>query len=685
LRAAIEWGATLASAVNVEGQLTPTLRSEILALKEPLPLAVEPTATRGELNVAVDGLRPPDIKHVGGKAANMGLLRRSIPTNSPSPAIAFTFDLWNGYLAQALPGGKSLRATVADKLGGFAWPPDVARLKAALAEIRDLFTDTADFSAPQKQAIIAALAAAGFDTTRNIRFRSSTNVEDNDQFSGAGLYDSFSGCLADDLDGDNNGPSVCDPTESRERGVFRAMRKVYGSFYNDNAYLERLRHRVDESQVGMALLVHHSTPDEFELANGVATVAVAKGDTPQERSLNFTLVTQAGAVSVANPDSTAIPEVVRADIWGGSEPWLTHQKQSSLVPLGAKVMTWESEYRVLVRLLDKAAQAYEAEFPSKRQFTLDFEYKKIAPIGTLRVKQIRAVPPAANPENVTPWLLSETNRWVVLQGEHADALALHRLKSFWAFETANLRLANSNLNQSFYRRLNADYLVGLALTNGGGLVSELPEFQHARDGDFMFDRWSWGVNDSRRRMELKTLIPTDSPANLGPLVFLSDGRIELTVDYSRPQAKLSWSGPTNTLSDAVQLVPFSAVGARSMRQTRTFSGRGISVTTTFFWPPNPTGPTAGYTAPLQAWVETMIVGLAAQPIRLRSDFSQTYQPGHHNFYENFVFDPHLEDGLVPVILNELRSRNIRALVVGSGFDQPPTLWIWGLDDTLRQL
>ena len=31
------------------------------------------------------------------------------------------------------------------------------------------------------------------------------------------------------------------------------MRKVYASFYNLNAYLERLRHGVNEAEVGMAL------------------------------------------------------------------------------------------------------------------------------------------------------------------------------------------------------------------------------------------------------------------------------------------------------------------------------------------------------------------------------------------------------------------------------------------------
>src|SRR5262249_35643656 len=160
--------------------------------------------------------------------------------------------------------------------------------------IRELIQHDTDFSAAQKQEIIAALNI--FDPARNIRFRSSTNVEDSEQFTGAGLYDSYSGCLLDDLDNDNNGPSQCDPSETNERGVFRAIKRVYASFYNDNAVIERLRHGIDEETVGMAILVHHSTPDDFELANGVATIKAIRGagfDTT-----DGDLVTQKGAVSV---------------------------------------------------------------------------------------------------------------------------------------------------------------------------------------------------------------------------------------------------------------------------------------------------------------------------------------------------------------------------------------------------
>src|SRR4030066_263814 len=120
----------------------------------------------------------------------------------------------------------------------------MAALADDLSYIRDMFRDRyfTSFTHSQENAVIGILQDPryGFDANRNIRFRSSTNVEDCNYFTGAGLYDSFSGCLAGDLDGNASGPCICDANETGERGVFRAIRKVFASFYNDNAFLERL-------------------------------------------------------------------------------------------------------------------------------------------------------------------------------------------------------------------------------------------------------------------------------------------------------------------------------------------------------------------------------------------------------------------------------------------------------------
>ncbi|OQC65715.1 MAG: phosphoenolpyruvate synthase [Verrucomicrobia bacterium ADurb.Bin006] len=686
LLARSNYGACDLRIASVEGQLSDDLRLELLALKTPPALELTPKITSGTIGISAEGLRPADIARVGGKAANFGLLRRAIPAYAPTPALALTFDLWDAYLDQTLPTGTTtLRAAIDAKLSGYSWPPEMAAVQDALAEVRTLFTDIADFDPAQRQAILTLLDAAGFAPDRKIRFRSSTNVEDSEQFSGAGLYDSYSGCLADELDGDDAGPSQCDPSDSRERGVFRALRKVYASFFNQNAFLERLRHRVDEADVGMAVLVHHSTPDEFELANGVATAEIWKGDSPNIRSFSARLVTQLGALSVANPEANAWPEEVKADIWSDGAPYLSTLRSSSLVPLGDHVLAWETEYRDLAIQLDKAARAYEAEFPERRTFLLDFEYKKIAPEGRLLVKQIRELPQPSNTTTLTPWLLNQTNRYVLAQGEHGNAFAFHRLKSRWTLTTGNLRLTDANLADTIYRTVNAELLDGMAVSGFGGLLSDLPEFAHCTDGEYTIDSWALGTGKDRRVFELQTWLPRQVSVNGGPIVLLSDGTIFLKARYAQPQPVINYDGPDATSSDEATLTPARTVSPLSLLQTRKLAGKGITVDTRFYWPPNPTGPTAGYTAPLEAWVETRIEGLASQVIVLRHDLAQTYHPGHHNFFEEFIFDPHLEPGIDPTILSELAARNIRALYGTWSFDTSTTFWIWGLDNTLRRL
>ena len=46
---------------------------------------------------------------------------------------------------------------------------------------------------------------------------------------------------------------------------------------------------------------------------------------------------------------------------------------------------------------------------------------------------------------------------------------------------------------------------------------------------------------------------------------------------------------------------------------------------------------------------------------LRDYFSQTYRPEHHNFSENFLFEPALEPGISSAILAELKAKDIRQI------------------------
>ena len=127
---------------------------------------------------------------------------------------------------------------------------------------------------------------------------------------------------------------------------------------------------------------------------------------------------------------------------------------------------------------------------------------------------------------------------------------------------------------------------------------------------------------------------------------------------------------------------------QNSRQSRSFAAHGLEIETAFYWWDYWPGG-VGTTGTLQSWEETTITGLASRPIVLRGEYSQTYAPAHHNFYEDFIFDPHLEESMAPDILAELRAGNIRALVVRSELVGPERtlsgIWIWGFDQTLRSL
>ena len=75
------------------------------------------------------------------------------------------------------------------------------------------------------------------------------------------------------------------------------------------------------------------------------------------------------------------------------------------------------------------------------------------------------------------------------------------------------------------------------------------------------------------------------------------------------------------------------------------------------------GAAAGYTFDLASWTRTTITGLIPRTIVLTSPWSQTYRPGHHNFSEDFIFDPRLEPGISPAILQDLAMRNIAFVLV----------------------
>lgn len=658
--------------LRVGTQLTDAQKDQLLALKQLPKLDYTPVQPADQLIFRVADLTPDHLQFVGGKAANLGFLLRSLPGHAPQEAIAFSFDLWTEYMAQTMSSGLTLKEMIAIELNALKFPvEDPAHFSLRLRAIRTWIKDEASFSVYQQQKIIQALEP--LDANRRIRFRSSTNVEDSEYFSGAGLYDSFSGCLADDLDHDDDGPSACDPTKGNERGVFRAIQKVFASFYNENAFLERLRRSVDEDEVGMAILAHYSFPDDIERANGVGTLKVMKKGDGALNLLGGTLVTQKDAVSVANPDGVAVPEVVA--LLASSEGDITHamEQASGLVQLGATVLSWPEDYTLLTELLLQASASYLNFFEDKAEVLLDFEYKYISP-GSFVIKQIRELPVAPVTGQLPPVTFSNVDAFEVVQGEFGDMMARHRLKSIWRFQSWGV--IGEDLPQNPVDLLNVDleFLHNHKKMRFEGNLNALPGAEIRVNSKSLIADWYWGEDQDRvdYRLEFDFLYRLDQRPS--PFLNLSDAEIELTAHYATRRPKLDlWRNRVTMINqESVKLADIdpadTKLGFPHVTWRRRVKGaeEGLSISSQFFigtYKFRGETPWILKTMVLQGWGGTNIAAKDLDPFELHSTFSQTYFPGHHNFIETLILEPRLEPNFPEQLLTEMKSRNIRAWIL----------------------
>jgi len=244
---------------------------------------------------------------------------------------------------------------------------------------------------PDLVATIVARIEEELGTPANVRVRhrSSSNVEDALEFNGAGLYNSTAACVADQLDDDASGPSLCDPSKTGERDIERALKRVWSSLWNFGAYEERDFYSIPQDLASMAVLVNRAFIDED--ANGVAFT----GNPTNSSDRRYVVTVQAGGVSVVSPPDGALPEKNLLDVVDGEVVEIIRASSSTLVAPGEFVMSDARlrELGALMAHIDANFPMDLGEFP-REQVLLDMEFK-VMPDGELAVKQVR------------PFLLSE--------------------------------------------------------------------------------------------------------------------------------------------------------------------------------------------------------------------------------------------------------------------------------------
>jgi pyruvate, water dikinase len=196
-----------------------------------------------------------------------------------------------------------------------------------------------------------------------IRIRSSTNSEDLEDFSGAGLYDSVSANTPD------QGPASAE------------IRKVWASVWNWRAFEERSFWSIDHLSVRMGCAVTRAFSDEA--ANGVLITQNIAEPTTAGMYVNV----QLGETSVTNPSDGSLPEAFSI-VPAPDGVQALRQRFSSLSPEMAILSDGEIAelYAVAYRIQDHFAELYDQDPYS---LALDIEFKFNQPDRSLVIKQVR--------------------------------------------------------------------------------------------------------------------------------------------------------------------------------------------------------------------------------------------------------------------------------------------------------
>lgn len=363
----------------------------------------------------LETLSHDDAIAYGVKAANIGELHDVLPEANRVEGFAIPFSAYRDF-AEHNDVDDALATLLADP----RLRTDRGFRVDALDDLRDTIRD-GEFPAGQLEAIFDRIRAVYGEEaeTTYLRFRSSTNAEDLEVFSGAGLYESKTGCLGDDLDADEDGPSACLTTEHAdyltaelarreaellahperwwleaiiddldgdlhdEKPVADALRKVWRSLFNLRAFDERDYYGIDHTAVYMGIAVHPTFVMERQES------VVITGLRPDAGDPLYRIITQLGEVGVVRPvDPTAVPETLtfRRSASGATDVRVL--VPSSLSPGGARLWS-DTELATLQGLLFTVHDHFATEvYPDVPDLRLDLEVEVTAD-DRIIIKQAR--------------------------------------------------------------------------------------------------------------------------------------------------------------------------------------------------------------------------------------------------------------------------------------------------------
>ena len=218
------------------------------------------------------------------------------------------------------------------------------------------------------------------DDTTMVRFRSASNAEDSIGFTGAGLYESESGCVADTRDADEVGPSHCDAEREIEETVEDALKDVWKSLWNIRAWEERDWYGIDHLSVAMGVLCDTRSADEQ------ANIVAFSGNIAAPDDDRYLIEAQEGELDVVSTEPGVYPESTLLTIDGGDVTKIERVTEST----EAEIVLTDDELEHLGAVFHDIAQRYpiDDEVPAGHDLLWDTEWK-ITSDGSLIIKQIR--------------------------------------------------------------------------------------------------------------------------------------------------------------------------------------------------------------------------------------------------------------------------------------------------------
>ncbi|MBI9034549.1 MAG: hypothetical protein JEZ03_08785 [Bacteroidales bacterium] len=309
------------------------------------------------------------VKTIGGKAANFAELVNLGTIPVPENHFAIPFYYYQQHMQECGAEAQMDKLLKKDRFYTYK-----NYRKKKLKEIRDRIKN-----APLDPVLLEMVLKKinYFNDFSSYRFRSSTNAEDIEDFSGAGLYDSYSA-----------------RKNHKKKTVEAAIKKVWASLWKLRAFDEREYYKIDQRSIAMGILVHRSFPNED--ANGVV---VAKNLYNVNHA--YTINAQYKEHSIVKPEAGIIHDQILTYTINFNKQKYTieYLTQSNVAELKGQPVLSDDELYLLADYSTIIKKHYYGKLPNKcnckyEDFAVDIEFKVDSELEDRKIyiKQVRIYP-----------------------------------------------------------------------------------------------------------------------------------------------------------------------------------------------------------------------------------------------------------------------------------------------------